>query len=130
MTKIGPSPSLRDPKGSGVFVASRLRRYPLRPGALAGFAGRVLALLCLALHAAARRLAAGRALTLRALHRLPERRHQVDDLPLLLGLRLRKVHPFRLRPDQLEQLLPVPVVVLRGIEGLAEVADESLRHLD
>src|SRR5581483_302107 len=71
-----------------------------------------------------------RLLLLRALNRLLERLHQVDDLGLFLLLGLGQLLPLRLRTKQREQLLAVPVVVLLGLERRAEVLDEGLRHLD
>src|SRR5205823_13683404 len=51
------------------------------------------------------------ALPLRLLHRLAEGSHQVDDLALSLVSRLRQLLSFSLRPDQVEELLPVSIVV-------------------
>src|SRR5207302_2935225 len=59
---------------------------------------------------------------LRPLDRLAKRGHQVDDLALLLGLRLGQLPALRLRTDELEQLLAVGVGVLLGLERLAEVS--------
>ena len=70
-------------------------------------------------------------LLLRLLDRLPERGHQVDDLPLvLLGFRLGQPLSLGLRPDQAEQLLAVAIVVFLRLERVAQVLDEGRRHLD
>src|SRR4029453_8900952 len=69
-------------------------------------------------------------LFLRSLDGLAQRSHQVDDLRLLLLLRLRELLALRLRAEQLEQLLAELVVVALGLEGAAQVLDERLRHLD
>src|SRR6185437_4585703 len=115
MTKIG-SFVLRLPlNGSGVFFGSRLRRYSRSFGSATRLA-------CLA-----RALSAGRALLrgllLRPLDRLAQGGHQVDDLSLLLGLRLRQRLALRLGTQKLEELLAVGVVVLLGVEGRAQVLD-------
>src|SRR5919197_2988498 len=63
------------------------------------------------------------------LDRLAERGHQVDDLVLLLRLRLRQLPALRLRTDEVEELLAVGVGVLLGLERLAEVLHERPGHL-
>src|SRR5262249_61298318 len=77
-------------------------------------------------------LPGGAALTLplRPLDRFAERGHEVDDLPVLGFLaRLRDPTRLRLLVQQRQQLLAIGVVVLRGIERVAEVLDERPRHL-
>src|SRR5207245_8673271 len=69
------------------------------------------------------------AAALRGLDRLAEGLHQVDDLGLLV-LWLGQRHAVRLRPDQLEKLLAVGVVVLARVEFCAEALDERVRHLE
>src|SRR5204863_7591542 len=71
------------------------------------------------------------ALLLRPFHGLAERCHQVEDLTLLgLLARRRGLAGLGLLLQQREQLLPVCVVVLLGIEGVAQVLHERSGHLD
>src|SRR5215211_7654502 len=114
-------PFLFPPNGSGVFFGSRFFRYSASLAIRGKLAGLLAAL--------PRRLLL-RLLLPRALDRLAQSGHQVDDLCILLFLRLRELLPLRLLADQLQELLAVVVVVLVRLERIAQVLHERLRHLD
>src|SRR5262249_1114675 len=73
----------------------------------------------------------GRArLLLRSLDRFAQGGHEIHDLASFFLLGLGQRLALCLCPDEVEELLPVDVVVLGRVERLTEVLDEGLRHVD
>src|SRR5262245_36969423 len=66
---------------------------------------------------------------LRGLHAPPERVRQVDHLGFLGRRRLHHLAAFQLGLDQLIQRLAVVILVLLGIERLAQDVDQGEGHL-